>query len=332
MIAFLSAGTSWNRHFIRIRLCSTLQLLLLTFSHLLCFSQKWKPYIIIGWALCAAMLVVLASMGEDVSPTNLVVMLTFANLGYVAADVAADGFMVWMAHHEPEKRRGKIQSLIYIMRSIGRILINVVIIFAFSGPSVNCPGYEEDPNVPCTEDESIKSRNPLSEEYPDTWCYQICPKSDFNFGLTIPQFAWIIAAANLASMPTYFMLFEEKKTREKVKEVLGNFWIVMKRRAVWQVMLYSMVSPFLVFASFSDRVSAYRVLLLPPTITDLVHYLQHFYCSQVERKLCLARVEHCSEPNLEYYGVSHLYGRSYSSPPIWTQFLLAKNDLDRFRK
>lgn len=28
------------------------------------WGQKWKPYIIIGWALCAAMLVALAFMGE----------------------------------------------------------------------------------------------------------------------------------------------------------------------------------------------------------------------------------------------------------------------------
>jgi len=50
------------------------------------------------------------------------------------ADVAADGFMTFMAHHESQNRRGKIQTLIYLMRSIGRILINLVIIFAFSGP------------------------------------------------------------------------------------------------------------------------------------------------------------------------------------------------------
>ena len=30
-------------------------------------------------------------MGKDVTPMNLVVMLTLANLGYVMADVAADG-------------------------------------------------------------------------------------------------------------------------------------------------------------------------------------------------------------------------------------------------
>jgi len=43
-------------------------------------------------------------------------------------------------------------------------------------------------------------------------------------------------------MPSYFMLFEEQQTRDKVGEVLSNFWVVMKRRAVWQVMLYTMIS------------------------------------------------------------------------------------------
>jgi len=55
---------------------------------------------------------------------------------YVAADVAADGMMVWMANKESTKRRGKIQSLIYIVRSVGRIFMSLVIIFAFSGPDV----------------------------------------------------------------------------------------------------------------------------------------------------------------------------------------------------
>ena len=54
-------------------------------------------------------------------------MLTFANFGYVLADVASDGFMVWMAHHESEERRGKIQNLVYIMREVGGIIISIVI-------------------------------------------------------------------------------------------------------------------------------------------------------------------------------------------------------------
>jgi BT1 family len=153
-------------------------------------GQKWKPYIIFGWLLCAVMLAVLAGLGPNVSPTNLVLMLTFANLGYVAADVAADGFMVWMAHHEKLERRGKIQSLIYIMRALGRIFINVVIIFAFSGPAVNCPGYQPDPSILCTTDESVTKRNTVFAEFADSekadqWCYETCDAADFAFGMTV---------------------------------------------------------------------------------------------------------------------------------------------------
>lgn len=165
----------------------------------------------------------------------------------MAADVAADGYMVWMAHHEPTKRRGKIQSLIYIVRSVGRIFMSIVIIFAFSGPAVSCPGFQTDPTIPCTEDESIATRNDMYEENPEGWCYEVCKAADFEFGMTIPQFAWLIAGINLASMPTYFTLVEENKAREKVSQVLTNFWTVMQRRAVWQVMLYTMVSPELLY-------------------------------------------------------------------------------------
>ena len=208
------------------------------------FGQKWKPYITMGWVLCAVMLIILASMGDEVSATNLVIMLTLANLGYVAADVAADGFMVWIAHRESDNKRGRIQTLIYLMREIGRVAINIVIILGFSGPQVNCPGYESDPLTECTTDEDVTSRvDPaLLETYPDTWCHQKCDDAQFEFGMTIPQYAWLIALVNLLSVPSYFMLKEERKERNDTRKVLADFWQTAQRRAVWQVMLYTMIS------------------------------------------------------------------------------------------
>ena len=188
------------------------------------------------------MLVVLAMMGETVTPTNLVIMLTLANLGYVAADVAADGFMVWIAHQETESKRGRVQTLIYIVREIGRLCINVVIILGFSGPQVNCPGYESDSTIACTTDESIATRNDLFESFPESWCHMKCDAAQFEFGMTIPQYAWLIVAINLLSVPSYFMLKEEKKERDNISKVLSDFWKTAKRRAVWQVMLYTMIS------------------------------------------------------------------------------------------
>lgn len=147
-----------------------------------------------------------------------------------------------MAHHESIERRGKIQTLIYIMREIGRLLISIVIIFGFSGPETACPGYEADPNVPCTTDESVTSRNDQFESNPDDWCHVVCDAADFPFGLTIPQFVWIIASVNIVSIPAYFLLYEEKRAAEKVTAVLGAFWQVMKRKAVWMLVLYTMIS------------------------------------------------------------------------------------------
>lgn len=152
--------------------------------------------------------------------------------------------MVWMAHREEQHRRGRIQTLIYIMREIGRVLIAIVIIFGFSGPEVNCPGYEADPNVPCTTDESIAVRNDQYDEMnPDNeWCHEVCNAADFMFGLTIPQFVWIIAAVNVASLPAYFLLYEEKREPEKARLVLDAFWRTLKKKAVWMLVLYTMVS------------------------------------------------------------------------------------------
>mmetsp|Transcript_15892 Transcript_15892/g.39459 ORF Transcript_15892/g.39459 Transcript_15892/m.39459 type:complete len:680 (+) Transcript_15892:521-2560(+) len=207
-------------------------------------GRKWRPYIVFGWILCAAMLIALGGMGQSVTPTNLVIMLTLSNLGYVMADVAADGFMVWMAHRESDAKRGRIQTLIYIIREIGRICINIVVLLGFSGPHVNCPGYEPDPSTPCTTDEATVARADqyLVDEYPDTWCHQTCPQADFSFGMTIPQYVWLIATVNIISLPSYIMLKEDKRKAEGVSKVMKGFWTTAKKRGVWQIMLYTMIS------------------------------------------------------------------------------------------
>jgi len=229
-----------------------------------------KPYIILGWVLCAIMLVILASMGPAVTATNLVLMLTFSNLGYVMADVAADGFMVWMAHREPVNKRGSVQTLIYTVREIGRICINIVIMFGFSGPEVACPGYESDPSMPCTTDESVMSRNDLAAEYPDEWCHMTCSDAAFEFGLTIPQYVWLIAAVNLISLPSYLILKEEIIPHEKFSTMMSSFWRTMKRRAVWQLMLYAMVSHITFDVYIAAKVQANYIWLNLSTVQNQI--------------------------------------------------------------
>jgi hypothetical protein len=114
-------------------------------------------------------------------------VLAIANMGYVWADVAADGFMVWIAHREKIEKRGKMQTLVYSMSKLGQICINILILLGFSGPQINCAGYESDQNVPCTTNSYVTTRvDPeLYQSNPNGWCYQKCDQATFDWDLSI---------------------------------------------------------------------------------------------------------------------------------------------------
>jgi len=206
------------------------------------FGLKRKSYMCLGWFICAAVLTVLCSMGDAITSKTLVLMLALANMGYIAADVAADGFMVWIAHREPVEKRGKMQTLVYAASSFGQLVINVLILFGFSGPEANCAGFEPDETVECTLDERVASRNGMMDAFPDTWCHRKCHAATFDFGLTVSEYAWILACFNLVCMPFYLILREEKTPRKEFRKFLGLFWTQLKRRAAWQIILYTMIS------------------------------------------------------------------------------------------
>ncbi|KAL7452060.1 hypothetical protein ACHAWC_003810 [Mediolabrus comicus] len=208
------------------------------------FGYKRKPYIVIGWCFCAAVLIALAKEGNDIDPRHLVIMFALANMGYVWADVASDGFMVWIAHREPIEKRGKMQTLVYSMNKLGQIAINLIILFGFSGPEMNCPGFESDLQVPCTQNIYVIKRvdQELYLNNPYSWCYQMCNDATFEWDLSIPEFAISICFVIIASIPLYLRLKEAKVKAEPRIEFLSKFWSQLKRRAAWQVILYGMIS------------------------------------------------------------------------------------------
>jgi hypothetical protein len=208
------------------------------------FGYKRKPYIVIGWCFCAAVLIALAKEGNDIDPRHLVIMFALANMGYVWADVASDGFMVWIAHREPIEKRGKMQTLVYSMNKLGQIAINLIILFGFSGPEMNCPGFESDLQVPCTQNIYVIKRvdQELYLNNPYSWCYQMCNDATFEWDLSIPEFAISICFVIFASIPLYLRLKEAKVKAEPRIEFLSKFWSQLKRRAAWQVILYGMIS------------------------------------------------------------------------------------------
>ena len=208
------------------------------------FGYKRKPYIVIGWCFCAAVLIALAKEGNDIDPRHLVIMFALANMGYVWADVASDGFMVWIAHREPIEKRGKMQTLVYSMNKLGQIAINLIILFGFSGPEMNCPGFESDLQVPCTQNIYVVKRvdQELYLNNPYSWCYQMCNDATFEWDLSIPEFAISICFVIFASIPLYLRLKEAKVKAEPRIEFLSKFWSQLKRKAAWQVILYGMIS------------------------------------------------------------------------------------------
>jgi len=125
------------------------------------FGRRRKPYMCIGWSFCCVMLVLLSMQtlpepywcrdedGEYITtitsadgkktaaePCNeeasrqgghFAFFMMLASLGYVVADVAADGLTVEYARREPTSKRGRTQTTAYLTRTLGQIAAVAVV-------------------------------------------------------------------------------------------------------------------------------------------------------------------------------------------------------------
>ena len=120
------------------------------------FGYRRKPYMVLGWTVCALTLLVLGSVplpapywcegrrGECIcnEPASreggkYALLMSMAALGYVVADVAADGLTVEYARREPELQRGQIQTTVYYIRTWGQILSYVIVGLCLNGKDYN---------------------------------------------------------------------------------------------------------------------------------------------------------------------------------------------------
>lgn len=121
---------------------------------------------VIGWSLCCCMLIFLSThtlpqpyycrdeAGEYVKKVNgteavpcnpsasekggeYALLMCLAALGYVVADVGADGLMVQYAQREPQERRGKTQTMIYFVRTIGVVVAIALVGLCMNGKEYN---------------------------------------------------------------------------------------------------------------------------------------------------------------------------------------------------
>jgi hypothetical protein len=101
-----------------------------------------RSYMVLGWTLCAVALLALATTetpaagDKDVAGT-FAAKMALAAVGYVMADVAADGLVVQFAKMEPTRIRGTIQSNVYLVRTIGSIGAALLVGLGMNGKEYN---------------------------------------------------------------------------------------------------------------------------------------------------------------------------------------------------
>ncbi|ETL46420.1 hypothetical protein L916_03690 [Phytophthora nicotianae] len=230
------------------------------------WGYRRKVWMLIGWGMCLAMLIVMAASpagdpyytvpsDRKIDPADYtpeiearinydagnqagkyVMLMFFAAIGYVLADVCADSIVVEYAQREPVEQRGKIQSAIYTVRTVFVIIGQLLVGFCFNG-----------------------------EEY----------GGQFDFSLNFPELMSIVACITAPIIPiTWFFIKEEKQTRVPFRKYMSELWELIQKRAVYQVIFYQFFQN--VFSSItytaSSPVQSYMVGVTPinNTISEII--------------------------------------------------------------
>nr|CCA19553.1 FolateBiopterin Transporter (FBT) Family putative [Albugo laibachii Nc14] len=195
------------------------------------FGFRRRPYMLIGWSICSSALFIAGSLPmpdpyfpnpewRDIKPNDYtaeirsslnesaqnagapyILLMTLATMGFLMADCAADGVIVEYAQREPIAIRGRIQTVVYMVRTMFMCLAQLLLAFGLNSP-----------------------------QYGGT----------FNHGLSFSTIMVILAASCLAVIPiTWLCIFEEKYTACTFKEYLRQLWNMIQGRVYYQLIAYS---------------------------------------------------------------------------------------------
>ncbi|GMF56064.1 unnamed protein product [Phytophthora fragariaefolia] len=229
------------------------------------WGYRRRPWMVIGWIICLAMLLVMACMpagdpyytvasDRDIKPADYtpeiearinsdaalqsgkyVLLMFLAAVGYVLSDVCADSIVVDFAQREPMETRGKTQSAIYVVRTVFVIIGQLLTGFCFNG-----------------------------EEY----------GGDFDFSLTFPQLMIILAVITAPVIPmTWYFIKEEKMPRVNFSNYMKELWELIQKRAMYQVVFFNFFLGLFSSISYtaSSPVASYMVGVTPinSTLSDI---------------------------------------------------------------
>jgi len=197
------------------------------------FGYRRRPYMILGWTVCAILLCVLALLpvedpyfidpsyysatpeeleqnpdwiNEDApdSGGKYTILMMFAACGYLFAAVASDGMVVELAQREPEAQRGKTQTTIYLMRTIAVTGSTALIAFCMNG-----------------------------EEY----------GGEFSWTLQFNEIMWLLMIPCIIVIPiTWFFIEEEKVEGVSFSKQMIEMYNIVQHRAIWQIVLFQFLN------------------------------------------------------------------------------------------
>ena len=207
-------------------------------------GYRRKPYMVIGWSVCTLCLLVLhfralpdpywcvdaagkyvretkdPTTGQTVAATPcnaaaaesggaIAMLMMLASLGYCIADVAADGLTVSLARAEPEHRRGRTQTTVYLVRTCGQVFAVALVGFGMNGYLYN---------------------------------------GTFARGLSFPAIVGLLALPAFAMVPLS-LLVRERRLSPKDEErwtfaaYCARVWRLLSSRAMLWVVLYEFCTP-----------------------------------------------------------------------------------------
>lgn len=218
------------------------------------WGYRRRPYMVLGWSVTVLSLLAMASspLGDPYFPdpelrtvkpsdyTNeqimslnkaapsdgakYIVLMMFATLGYLFADVAADAVVVEYAQREPEATRGRTQTAIYTVRTLFNIIAQLITGFGLSSPDYG---------------------------------------GSFDFGISFPVTMCLLAVCCLPVIPMTWLFVKEERveTPPVFRQYIGDLWSAIQSRAIYQVIAYNFCAA--VFGSFSyvaaDPMTSYWV-------------------------------------------------------------------------
>lgn len=171
-------------------------------------GYRRKPYMVIGWTICAAALAALANVqmpprDDKGAAGAFAARMTMAAVGYVMADVAADSLVVQYAKDEPLQIRGTLQANMYLVRTIGSIAAALFVGIGMNGTAYN---------------------------------------GSFSFTLSFSQVCGCLAVPAVVMAPVSWLYIDEPVDDEPVSSVrvyLSECWDIIESKAMFYIIVYN---------------------------------------------------------------------------------------------